>query len=216
MEPNNPSVQDPEPFEKPDPTDPSTWIELTKRFAANSKGQEIALRISGLNEAAVREFAEKVDVRLDIVPVVEKGADPSQWQAEKWDDLMDVDPTTGERNKELDLEISVEIENAAGVEPPYEVHFQVDPPISGGVLHSYNIANGAVSVNVTVSASTNSVSASLMSGGSQLMGGQAGTGPGGGTAFLSGSSAQPTSFTLRIAGIDPENEYTYSCSATFV
>jgi hypothetical protein len=126
----------------------------------NTQGHQFDLRVTGIEEAAIRRYIEEVRLELEILPDVPVVSEKDEVrQSYSTTEKLAAKPTP-----DREVTIAIEPRHTEGLRPPYVLRLRLDPTLDAGQAHTYTFTD-ALEARVTVSASGGQVSASLAQGG---------------------------------------------------
>ena len=187
----------------------------------NSLEQKLEIKVRGQDQDLVEAYMK--NVRISFVALSEE-ENVGTWEEkpEKLDDrlqaLIDEELKSLELHPELGLEIELDVIETQGLELPYDLNIEIDPPISSGEPHNYITKKKCSKEKVTLKVTENGV-IGFLSGPSDSDRNQADrfdNTPFSDTARLRAEEPNASDFTFTVTGLRANNTYTQNASMKLV
>jgi len=176
---------------------PQCRFESVARFA-NDKGQEFFMVVRGYDEQPVKDFIAEVKVYFEVQPDRQLHESDEPSDSEKLELRKD------------GFEIFFGATKADGIDPPYILHFEIDPPIQNGEVQPYWFTD-LTFASVTIRAVQRTIRADLFQGGRWVDGrtvdAKLGGFPPTGTVDEPVTAGESTSFYLTATGRENNSRY---------
>lgn len=183
----------------------------------NGIGQVFTFKITGSDPKRVEEYTNALRLSCEVRPAEEmlQEDEATEEQDEKYRSLVEENFRSLELHPELDLEIDFDVVDPKGIELPYVLELEIDPPIALGATDSYLTKSNAKKIKIKLNASEGGVSGSLSGGGIAAVRDQADTyppTPPKPSAKFKGEAEQPSIFSFSVTGLKENNRYSLSSS----
>lgn len=187
----------------------------------NSLGQTLEINVRGQDQDLVRDYMKAV--RISFVALSEEeNAGTWEEKPEELDDrlqaIIDEELKELEMHPELGLEIELDVTETQGLDLPYDLNIEIDPPISTGVPHNYITKKKCSREKVTLKVTENGV-IGFLRGPSDSDTNQAdrfNNTPFSDTAKLRADEPGASDFTFTVTGLRANNNYTQNASMKLV